>query len=122
MPQRYRLARLHADDVARIHALEEELGQRYGRDIALVPYEKESRTPGSAETPGSAQMDVGRMGGDSIKRGATFAYSPPQTDQYPTLADIATKHDDNPDGLHRSIPEREEGAKRSRREEGGRKR
>lgn len=98
MRQDYRPARLHDDDMDRIHALERDLQRKYERDIVLVPYEK------GGPAPGSPRMDVGRMGGAAIKRGATFGYAPPQADMYPTLADVQTKHDDNPDGLHRSVP------------------
>lgn len=74
----YPFAKLTEDDQMKVAALEQELGQKYGREVILIAYEKPVRSSG-------AQMEVGQLAGDINKRGSTFGYSDPHGDRYPTL-------------------------------------
>lgn len=115
MPPDYEFARLEQEDVDRVHAMEKELKKRYDREIVLIAYER-SKSAGRAKQAGEGELgrsgDVrggagepadGGLGGS--QRGTTFGYTEAQFDSYPTLADLQTKYDGNPDGLHRSVGE-----------------
>lgn len=128
----YEFAHLDPEDIERVHAMERDLGRRYHREIVLIAYEKpggpadQRPLETSPETSENLQTAMGRpqatrrmpwwahglregerrpvqegLGGPS--RGTTFGYTEAQFDAYPTLADLQSKYDGFPDGLHRSV-------------------
>lgn len=83
----YQFAALAEEDQQKLVALEHDLGQKYGREVILIAYEKPSESDAATQgaSPGATQMEVGRLGVDSNKRGPTFGYADAHGDHYPTL-------------------------------------
>ncbi len=82
----YRLLDLAQGDLEKIQLLEQELAEKYGRPVVLMAYDAPDD---AADDRQGAEAEAKNGGAPNGHRGATFGFTEPQGNHYPTLASVS---------------------------------